>query len=266
MRRAPGAPGSGDARGDWGDAYYGALYLDTVEDLLTPRLSAVEAGAIAALLSLRAGDRVLDLACGHGRHARLLAAAGAEVVGLDRSGSYLARAVVSADAGAAPAYLRGDVRALPLGMGTFDAVYSWYASLFMFDDAVNVACLAEAGRVVRRGGRVLVHHANPLRLAREPRASATRTLADGSLVEEESVFDPASGVDRSTRRVRRPDGAVLAADAWLRYYMPREWGRIAERAGLRLLELTSTPDAARTARGEPGPEAPDLIALLEKPT
>ena len=258
----------------WGDAYYGELYLGSVGDLLTPRLSALEADAIAALLGLRPADRVLDLACGHGRHARVLARRVGRVVGLDRSRDHLEAALAdeaAAPAGegrrgaAPPAYVQGDVRALPFREGSFDAVFSWYASLFMFDDATNEACLAEAARVVRRGGRLLVHHANPLRLAREPRAAARRTLADGSLVEEESVYDPATGVDRCARRLVRRGGAVLAGTAELRYYMPSEWGRLAGSAGLHLLELTTTPDAGRSARREPGPDAPDLIALLEKP-
>ena len=156
------------------------------------------------------------------------------------------------------------MRGLPFASGSFDAAFSWYASLFLFDDATNEACLAEAARVVRRAGRLLVHHANPLHLALEPRASAHRTLPDGSRVEEESAFDPSTGVDRCARRVVRPDGAVLAGTAELRYYMPSEWGRLAGRAGLRLLDLTTTTDASRGPRREPGPEAPDLIALLEK--
>ena len=254
----------------WGDAYYGELYLGSVGDLLTPRLSALEADAIAALLGLGPRDRVLDLACGHGRHARVLAARVGRLVGLDRSAAYLRRALEGRPASAGggprsrpPGYVRGDVRALPFRTGGFDAAFSWYASLFMFDDATNAACLAEAGRVVRRGGRLLVHHANPLQLAREPRAAARRTLPDGSVVEEESVYDPATGVDRCARRVVRRDGAVLAGTAELRYYIPSEWRRLAESAGLRLLELTTTPDAGRGPRREPGPDAPDLIALLE---
>jgi len=250
----------------WGDAYYGELYRDSVADLLTPRLTELEAAAIASLLPLGAGDAVLDLACGHGRHARLLARAGIRVTGLDRSGGYLRSAAAASPGAAGPGLVRGDVRALPFRAGAFDAVFSWYASLFMFDDATNEGCLAEAARVVRPGGRVLVHHANPLRLAREPRASARRTLRDGSVVEEESAFDAARGVDRCARRLVRPGGAALAGIAELRYYMPTEWGRLAERAGLRLVELTTTPDAGLSARREPGPEAPDLIALMEKPT
>ncbi len=197
----------------------------------------------------------------------MLAAGGARVAGVDRSRDYLRRAAEDGvPARSGPRYVRGDVRALPFCAGAFDAVFSWYASLFMFDDATNEACLVEAGRVVRRGGRLLVHHANPARLALEPFAAARRTLPDGSLVEEASTFDPGTGVDRCVRRLVRPGGAVLAGEAKLRYYMPSEWRQVAERAGLRLLELTTTPEAARGPRPEPGPEAPDLIALLEKPT
>lgn len=246
----------------WVDEYFGDLYLESVADLLRPELSALEADAIAALLGAGSGDRVLDLACGHGRHAHAMASRVRAVAGLDRSAAYLRLAAAVAGL----VLVRGDVRSLPFRASAFDAVFSWYASLFMFDDATNAACLAEAARVLRPGGRMLVHHANPMRLAREPVAEARRTLRDGSIVEERSVFDVARGVDRCARRLVRPRGAVLAGTAQLRYYMPLEWRRLAEGAGLRLVDLTTTPDAASAPRREPGPEAPDLIAVLEKPT
>jgi SAM-dependent methyltransferase len=277
----------------WGDAYYGALYWESVHDLLTPGLSALEANVILTLLRLDAADRVLDLACGHGRHARVLAARVGALVGIDRSGDYLSHASApltptlsprdqagevstvaggEGDQSASPSpsrnlsFVRGDVRALPFAAGSFDAVYSWYASLFMFDDAENLACLAGISRVVRPGGRVLVHHANPLRLALDPHDTARRVLADGTVVEEESVFDAASGIDRSARRLVRPDGSVVAATAELRYYSPAEWKDLSSAAGLRIVEITTTPWAGGAPAGELGPDAPDLIALLEKPT
>lgn len=269
--------------GHWTDAYYGALYAESVGDLLTPSLSALEAEVVALLLGLDARDRVLDLACGHGRHARVLAGRVGAVVGLERSAEYLRRATAtgappSRPAGAgergrgasatptaiAPLYLRGDVRALPFASGAFDAAYSWYASLFMFDDATNAACLAELARVVRPGGRLLVHHANPLALALQPHDVARRELPDGAVVEEESVFDAARGVDRSTRRLVRPGGEALEATAELRYFAPSEWPALARGAGLRLVDVTSTTDAA-ARRSASGAEAPDLIAVLERP-
>ena len=252
----------------WTDAYYGALYLDSVADLLTPRLSAAEAAVVATLLGLRAGDRVLDVGCGHGRHALPLAARGCAAFGLDRSGDYLARAAAAvrdATPGArAPSFVRGDLRALPFADGAFDAAFSWYATLFVFDDDANERSLSEAARGARRGGRLLVQHGNPLRVAAEPEASAARTLPDGSRVEERSRWDATRGVDRCHRRLVRADGAVLAATAELRYYSPSEWSALATRTGLRLAALTSTPGAGGGPLAEPGPDAPDLIAVLEK--
>jgi SAM-dependent methyltransferase len=257
----------------WTDAYYGELYLATVGDLLTPRLSALEAGLLERLLRLGPGDRVLDLACGHGRHAWPLSGRVGWLAGLERSAGALevARSGGSLDLGppvpgsgraGSPSFVRADLRALPLRPASFDAVYSWYASLFMYGDEQNAAILAAAARLLRPGGRLLVHHANPLALAAQPHDEARRTLPGGGLVEETSDFDPATGVDRCARRLTLPGGRRLEATAELRYYFPTEWEPLAARAGLRLTELTSsTPPSG----GAPGPDAPDLIALLETP-
>lgn len=241
----------------WADGYYGDLYLESSADLLTPALSSAEAEGIARLLGLRPSERVLDLACGHGRHLRPLAGR-ARLVGLDRSAPYLDRA-----RGAGARLVRGDLRRLPFRDGAFDAAFSWYASLFMWDDPANLAALAEGARVLRRGGRLLVHHANPARLAREPEARAERALPGGGRVEETSRFDPASGVDALERRLTRPDGTVLAGTARLRYYTPAEWSALAPRAGLRLVGVGSTSRAPRLTRRLDA-DAPDLIALAEK--
>jgi ubiquinone/menaquinone biosynthesis C-methylase UbiE len=250
----------------WTDTYFGDLYLDSVADLLTPELSEIEAAVIARLLQLSAGHRVLDLACGHGRHAIPLAARVRMLAGVDRSGAYLRRAAEGAAGFRPPPRLvRADLRRLPFPAEAFDGIYSWYASLFMFGEAGNAAALAELGRVLRRGGRALVHHANPVRLAADPIASARRILADGTTVEEEAHFDAASGVERAHRRLVRPDGTTLAGTAVLRYYRPEEWASLAGRAGLRVLSVTSTTGAgAGPGPSELGPDAPDLIAVLEK--
>jgi SAM-dependent methyltransferase len=246
--------------GDWTDGYYGGgLYLATAEPLLTPALSALEADRIAGLLRLTPRDRLLDLGCGSGRHARALAGRVGWCCGLERWRGPLRQA------GAAPpgvTWLRGDLRALPLREGSFDAVLSWYASLFMWDDEANLQALAAAGRQLRPGGRLLVQHANPLALAGQPQASASFTLPDGGQVEETSTWDPTTGVDRCARRLHRPDGSLLEGTAHLRYYSPLEWEPLARRAGLHLTAVTST---TAPAGGRLGPEAPDLIALLEKP-
>jgi SAM-dependent methyltransferase len=54
-------------------------------DLATPSAWVARWSAL-----IKPGDRVLDLACGHGRHARLLATQGAQVTALDRDETALA--------------------------------------------------------------------------------------------------------------------------------------------------------------------------------
>lgn len=251
---------------DWTDGYYGDLYFDSVADLLTPSLSTMEARVMARLLSLAPGKRLLDLACGHGRHAWPLSAMAFGVVGTDRSLAYLKRAAVAGQgAQGAPRFVCADLLALPFGDATFDAVSSWYASLFMYDEARNLAVLSELGRVLRPGGRAVVQHGNPLRLDLFPRAVARRKLSDGSVVEEEASFDAASGVEAAHRRLRRPDGRVLEGTARLRYYRPAEWPALAERAGLRVKGLTSTEAVAAGEERPVGPQEQDLVAVLERP-
>ena len=243
--------------GHWTDAYYGPLYLESVEDLLTPALSALEAGVVARFLRARPGDAVLDAGCGQGRHLGPLAARGLRPVGLDRSAPYLARARAAAPG---VALVRADLRLLPFRPGALAGTFSWYASLFMFDDGENAAVLSGLARAVRRGGRVVVQHGNPLRLERHPVESSARSLGGGARVEEDSAWDPRRGVDRCTRRLNRPDGSRLEATAELRYYSPAEWAPLADAAGLRIVEITST------AGEPPGPDAADLVVVLEKPT
>src|SRR6187397_95948 len=74
-----------------------------------------EAEALWNLLQLSPASRVIDIACGHGRHALALADCGADVVGLDFAVSLLNRArQLADDLHIRARWVRGDMRHLPL--------------------------------------------------------------------------------------------------------------------------------------------------------
>jgi SAM-dependent methyltransferase len=113
-------------------------------------------------LGLRAGDRVLDLGCGGGRHAFEAHRRGASVVAFDRNGGETkdAAAMLAAMrlAGEAPAEalgtaVNGDGLALPFADGAFDRVIAAEVLEHIPDDA---AALAELVRVLRPGGTLAV--------------------------------------------------------------------------------------------------------------
>jgi len=103
--------------------------------------------AIAAL-GLRAGDCVLDLACGSGDLAAEALRGGARVVGLDVSAGMLRQAQARR---LGCTLVRGDALALPLPDASIDAVVSGFALRNFVDLA---GAFAESARVLRPRGRI----------------------------------------------------------------------------------------------------------------
>lgn len=142
---------------EWFEQWFGEAYLR-----LYPHRDDEDAGAAVALIDglvPLAGRRVLDLACGPGRHAAQLSSRGARVVGLDLSLPLLARARMRTR-GAVP-MVRADMRQLPFGPGTFDMVVNLFTSFGYFaDDAQHQAVLADAASLLRRGGAFVLDFFN----------------------------------------------------------------------------------------------------------
>ena len=104
---------------------------------------------------VRAGERVLDVACGTGNTAIAARARGARVTGLDLTPELLevARRRAQGEGFDDIEWKAGDAEALPLPDASFDAVLSSCGLMFAPDHA-RVA--AEVGRVTKPGGRVAI--------------------------------------------------------------------------------------------------------------
>lgn len=102
---------------------------------------------------IRAGQRVLDVACGTGALTRAVAervVPGGAVTGLDANPQMLA---VARRKHSAIEWCDGRAESLPFTDASFDAVVSQFGLMF-FDD--RVAALREMRRVLRPGGRLAV--------------------------------------------------------------------------------------------------------------
>ena len=126
---------------------YFQIYADKAAD------AASEGPALAALLNLPSGSRILDLPCGWGRLHPHLKARGLEVVGGDLSRLNLRRHTVEHPCPLA----RLDFRALPFRDACADGVFCAYTSWGYFATmAENQAQLSEFARVLRPGGTLLL--------------------------------------------------------------------------------------------------------------
>jgi SAM-dependent methyltransferase len=113
-------------------------------------------------LGLRAGERVLDMGCGAGRHAFEMYRRGADVIALDQDADELAtvsewfaamRDEGSVPAGAEADVKQGDALDLPFPDGEFDRIVAAEVLEHIPDDG---AAIAELVRVLRPGGALAV--------------------------------------------------------------------------------------------------------------
>lgn len=176
--------------------------------------------------------RVLDVACGLGRHAVRLAHPGFQVVGIDTSPSFLATARASAaESPADVEFVESDMRDLCFHQ-EFDAAVSLFTSWGYFDDGTNQRVLDRIARSLRSEGRFVIDLINRDWLIRVFEPKDWVELADGAFAVAERTFDPVAGVNKVTHRWRTPAGELHERQHRLRIYCATELDRMLRQAGL----------------------------------
>jgi len=180
---------------EWWESAFDAHYLLEYGPLFTLERDREETSRLVELLGLPDGARLLDVPCGQGRHAHLLAEAGYDVDGLDYSEELLS---VARKRGTADSlrYVRGDMRQMPVKWtARFDAVLNLFTSFGFFahpsDDA---RVIREFARVLKPGGVLVWHGGNRDGVMARFLQRDWWTTSDDTLFAQERQFDPLSGV------------------------------------------------------------------------
>jgi SAM-dependent methyltransferase len=222
---------------------------------------AEEARFVHELIGAEPG-RLLDVACGSGRHARELAALGWEVVGVDYSADLLEHA-----AAAGLEVHEQDMRTLDVPGEPFDAVTCLFDSIgYPQEDDGVVAALAGMRRHLARGGRVAVEflHAPALLAAADPVRVRRFELPDGGTLVRisETELDRAANVMHVSYEVieLRPDGSYEREMETQsnRFFHVEEMRELMGRAGLRVDRFVPAYED-----GEIGQETFHVIAVAE---
>jgi SAM-dependent methyltransferase len=152
---------------DWGVGRY-----ETTAEQLQPAAQVAVDRA-----SVQAGERVVDVGCGTGNAALLMAAPGVEVTGIDPAPRLLdvARSR-AAEAGLDISFRSGDAAAMPLGDGEADVIVSVFAVIFAPDAQ---AAAAEISRVLASPGRVVLTAWKPEGAIYEMNSAAQTAVMQG---------------------------------------------------------------------------------------
>lgn len=216
----------------WYETFFEDDWLELAVDH-DEELTRREVGFLADKLCLERGDRVLDLACGHGRHAVELAAQGMRVTGLDISEPSLtvareeaARRDVDLD------LLHLDMRYLE-AESEFEAIYNFCSAFGYFPEQAEDQRLLESVRhALAPGGTFLMDTMNEGWLVRNFEPRARRELANGSVLSEARSYDRSRQRSSATWNLTRADGSRSELRHSMRIYTCPELCGMLGRAGL----------------------------------
>lgn len=246
----PPAPRARDAATTtpWYARLFGKPYIATYADRLKPERTLAEVDFIERALGLEPGMRVLDTACGHGRHLVELAARGYRVTGVDLDPYSLDLARKAAEERGVSERVslrRGDLRETPF-VEEFDAAFNYFTSFGYFEsEAEDERALHSVACALEPGGRFLLETINLYYLPQVFRdRDEWQTYSTGYSMMAERSWDLLSGRLHERRTVRDPEGHQEVYDATLRLYSASELSAMLWRVGLSVEAALSAPDGA----------------------
>ncbi|HVH38659.1 MAG TPA: class I SAM-dependent methyltransferase [Gemmatimonadaceae bacterium] len=217
---------------NWWSEYFDSGYMLEYEPLFNLVEDRRQVARLVELLELPSGARILDMPCGQGRHAHLLAEAGFDVDGLDLSAHLLAIAK-KRGTGKTLRYRRGDMRKLPAAWtGRFDAVLNLFTSFGFFADARDDArVIAECARVLKPGGVMVWQGGSRDGVMSKFLTRDWWTTADGTIIAQERSFDPLSGF-LTIESTWRGKGGIEHREHRIRLYTASRLAELMLEAGL----------------------------------
>lgn len=219
---------------DWFDGYFEEEWLDEIALHIPEERTRREAEFVIEKLELEPDARVLDVACGHGRHSLELARRGFHVTGIDLSPRSIALArETAASEGLDVTFVERDARELGF-VGEFDAAINLFTSAIGYfdEEAENQRFVDGVARALRSGGSFLVDTINLLSLAGGFRALEWAEYESGTIMVERRAFDFERGRTRADWTFVRPDGSRRTLTHSLRIYAPHELIAMLRSAGL----------------------------------
>ena len=242
--------------------FFGDDYLGAYRETISPENAVVESAFVHRVLQLRRDAEVLDLCCGHGRHAVILALTGLRVTGLDLSEAYLERAAaIAASAGVDLPLVRSDMRELPFE-GRFDAVINIFTSFgYLNSDEEDQKVLHQVAKALKPGGQFLIDLINREWVVSNYVREERKVVPNGTVFEERREIDLLLSRINNSFTVTSPDGTAHHTDGLtIRLYSLTELVRKLEAAGLVYRTVYGGYELERY-----GVESRRMIVVADKP-
>jgi SAM-dependent methyltransferase len=218
----------------WYESFFGHDYLEVYGSSFTQQRAEIESAFAIRALGLTAGQALLDLCCGQGRHAVELAKHGCVVTALDLSSEYLDLANEAArQAGVVLETVHADMREIPF-TDRFDALVNMFSSFgYLESEAEDARVLDAIAGALKPGGRVLLDLLNRDWVVANYETEDSHTDPDGTVYLEHRRLDLETSRNHVSFTVVAPDGSRREVGGHhIRLYTLREVRGLLDAAGL----------------------------------
>jgi SAM-dependent methyltransferase len=228
----------------WYKAFFGEDYLRIYAPVLPAERTEREVNGIVDLLALPQGSSILDLCCGHGRHAIPLAHA-YQVTGQDLSEVFLREAEAEANArGVQVRWVHSDMRHIPFE-NEFDAAINIFTAFgYLEDQGEDQKVLQQVSKALKPGGLFLLETIHREGLMRHYLPEGISHYPEGLIVLEERRFDLLTSRNNVQVTMLYPDGQRKEYSHSLRVYTLTELAQMLEAAGLQVKAYFSAWDGS----------------------
>lgn len=217
----------------WYKTLFGEDYLRIYEPILTPERTQREVEGIVNLLSLPQGSSILDLCCGHGRHAIPLAQRGYMVTGQDLSEVFLHEAGKEAVAnGVQVDWVRSDMRNIPFE-NEFHAVINIFTAFgYLETQDEDQQVLKQISKALKPNGLFLLETLHREAFIRHFLPHMIEHRPEGLIALEERDFDLLTSRANVKITMIYPDGERKEYGHAARVYTLTELAQMLSTAGL----------------------------------
>ena len=216
---------------EWFESWFDSPLYDLLYEHRDDKEAAGFIDKIFSFLVPGTGSRILDLACGTGRHTIYMNSKGFEVTGVDLSEKMIMKARAREENG--PEFYIHDMRKV-FRVNYFDMICSFFTSFGYFANTKdNIRTLRSVAAGLKDNGTFLLDYLNPLVVVEKLVASESKVLGDWSVEIERRNVD-----DRIVKTMRWKQGdTVQTFEERVSLFERKQLEQMLEVSGLSMLHV-----------------------------